>query len=84
MQRCCYTRQKEEKMRNNRTVIYMNRSTIGKSEKLYVTLRVNTGYDSGFSGFDLSDEVAELNYDRLDKATLKKDTDPMKMYAGCT
>lgn len=31
-----------------------------------------------FSGFDVSDEAAEQNYERLDKATQDKDTDPME------
>lgn len=31
-----------------------------------------------FSGFDVSDEAAEQNYERLDKATKDKDTDPME------
>ena len=32
----------------------------------------------GFSGFQVSDEAAEQNYERLDKATQDKDTDPME------
>lgn len=32
----------------------------------------------GFLGFDVSDEAAEQNYERLDKATQDKDTDPME------
>ncbi len=31
-----------------------------------------------FQGFDVSDELAEQNYERLDKATQDKDTDPME------
>ncbi len=31
-----------------------------------------------FLGFDVSDEAAEQNYERLDKATQDKDTDPME------
>lgn len=31
-----------------------------------------------FSGFDVSDEAAEQNYERLDKATQDKDTEPME------
>ena len=43
----------------------------------------------GFSGFTVSDEAAEQNYERLDKATQDKDKDPMecmlvmlKMFGG--
>ena len=43
----------------------------------------------GFSGFIVSDEAAEQNYERLDKETQDKDTDPMecmlvmlKMFGG--
>lgn len=45
--------------------------------------------EAGFSGFQVSDEAAEQNYERLDKATQDKDTDPMecmlvmlKMFGG--
>ncbi len=31
-----------------------------------------------FNGFDVSEEAAEQNYDRLDKATQDKDTEPME------
>ena len=31
-----------------------------------------------FGGFDVSHEVAEMNYERLDKATQDKDTEPME------
>lgn len=31
-----------------------------------------------FSGFDVSEEAAQRNYERLDKATQDKDTDPME------
>ncbi len=31
-----------------------------------------------FTGFDVSDESAKANYERLDKETQDKDTDPME------
>ena len=31
-----------------------------------------------FHGFDVSEKVAEMNYERLDKATQDKDTEPME------
>lgn len=53
--------------------------TYGKPEEEQRDLkRMHWDMIPDFCGFEVSEEVAEMNYERLDKATQDKDTEPME------
>lgn len=53
--------------------------TYGKPEEHQRDLkRMHRDMIPDFCGFEVSEEVAEMNYERLDKATQDKDTEPME------